>query len=73
MTRDSRGQDLDYQTLLSHHLENHWSPDKLGAWQCVCVEGMTVQRLQSVLRQVKHSANRDYAVCPADLLDGSKA
>lgn len=67
MTKDGLGQDSAYHRVLSHHLENHWSPDKLRAWLCVCVEGRTAQRLQSVWRQMKHSANREYAVHPADL------
>ena len=63
-----QGPDSAYQIVLSHHLENHWSPDKLRAWQCVCGEGKKLHEgSQSALRQVKHSVNRDFAVYPADL------
>lgn len=58
-----QGPDSACQIALSHHLENHWLPNKLRAWWPECVQGS----LQSVLRQAKHSANRDPAVRPAGL------
>lgn len=65
----STGEVGSLQTVLSHHLESPCTLDKLRAQQWGVSMGKNLHRgLQSVLREVEHSANRDSGVHPAHLM-----